>query len=166
MDRENIINLNVAALNGNFDAVNLLIDRGANVNSENKNREIPLINALKIQWPVSTKINLKIIKILLDSSANVNSSCKHRYTALIWAAQEQKDVEVFELLLNAGAEINVHLGSGKSPLYLAAERGKLSIVQPLLKKGATDADKRASEIAASNGHHDCADAINEAFPTG
>src|SRR3984957_1650609 len=67
--------------------------------------------------------------------AEVNAREADGTTALHWAVRTN-DVETTELLLAAGAHVNVANRYGVTPLWLAATNGSAVIVAALLKAGA------------------------------
>jgi ankyrin repeat protein len=71
------------------------------------------------------------VKKLLDAGADVNvrESSKDRlqYTPLHWAANNG-DLEIAEILISRGADLDAEDPTYSTPLYLAAEQGHPKIV--------------------------------------
>lgn len=155
--------LHVAAHDTNTTAIQLLLDRGADVNSRANDGSTPLhfaiqrdrgtesaalllthgadINARDKQG--NTPLNLAVrdsitymIQFLLDRGANVNSPANDGSTPLHFATQSVKSNEITALLLVHGADMNARNDQGDTPLHLAAREGRTEMVQLLLGKGA------------------------------
>lgn len=77
----------------------------------------------------------KMIQLLVAHGANVNIQASSGATPLFWAVlRDQKDDEKF--LLDHGANPNLTNIYGDTPLICAVQLGYLSLVQPLVEKGA------------------------------
>ena len=66
-------------MNSNTEIAKALIDKGADVNAEDKKRQTVLMIA-------TAKGNIEIAKILIDKGADVNAKDINGATALMWAA--------------------------------------------------------------------------------
>ncbi len=112
----------------------LLIENGADVNTESPRDETALTSA-------SYSGSAGIVKLLLEKGAEVNRVASLRYgggTALMKAVS-QGSLEVAQLLLEHGADINSRDEQGNTALTLAAARrspGTADVVKLLLDKGA------------------------------
>src|SRR6185295_13825733 len=62
------------------------------------------------------------VKSLLASHANVNAPLPDKSTVLSWAIDRQ-DAQLVQMLLGAGAKVNVADSEGTTPLSLACELG-------------------------------------------
>lgn len=94
-----------------------MLENGANINAENKNKETPLFSSIrkgKLCGVVDTD-NLQ------NLSNHSNSSGKEK---------------LVELLLQNGANINIVNKNKHSPLQLAIQYGSVKVVDVLLKHGA------------------------------
>jgi ankyrin repeat protein len=123
-----------ACENKNPAVVALLLERGAGVNAADKWGETPLRYVIArelVQQDQPTA--LKIIKLLIKGGANVNVRTNVGFTGLMMAIN-QKDVEMVEVLLEAGVDIQAEL-DGATALHYAAETGLISVASKLLQKG-------------------------------
>ncbi|RSL80942.1 hypothetical protein CEP51_006197 [Fusarium floridanum] len=118
------------------------------LNSENNGRYIHFRDA----FPLSSAIrygDITMVRSLLDAGADVNNMAEDPISALHVAVEEER-LEMVDILLRAGADVNIPLGEGyrefcdisddsgvpKSPLQVAAGHGMNEIVQRLLQGGA------------------------------
>ncbi|KAH0536787.1 hypothetical protein FGG08_006355, partial [Glutinoglossum americanum] len=149
--------LSIASGLGHFEAVQLLLERGANINAR-PNGGYGGRTALQA---ASGGGHLKVVQLLLKRGAGINArpGCQGR-TAL-QAASGGGHLEVIQLLLERGAYINAKPAdsSGRTVLQAASEGGHLEAVRLLLERGAdVDAEParyggRTALQAASEGGH-------------
>ena len=78
--------------------------------------------------------DLKAVRTLLRQTAGVNETQPDGMTALHWAVQ-RRDLEMTNLLLNAGADFMLANRTGAKPLYLAAVNGDAAVMARLLDAG-------------------------------
>lgn len=78
--------------------------------------------------------DLKIVIRLLDQGVNPNAVV-HTNTALIFAARDGQ-LEIAQVLIERGADVNWIDGEGVTPLILAALKGHVEIAKLLLAQGA------------------------------
>jgi ankyrin repeat protein len=120
--------LHEAASNGNTEIIQLLLDAGANINQKRGGR-----TALEIaSWHGHTKI----VRLLLQAGGDVNQSCGPYYGS---ALQSASCVEIFRVLLDAGANVYQRGGQYGSALEAAAHKwydNKEKVIQMLLDAGA------------------------------
>ena len=91
--------LHEAAGRGDTAKVQLLLDKGADINAKDSNGETALMEA-------ADNGHLEVVKQLLAKGADVNAKSSYGYTALLYAA-DQGHTECVGLLLDGGANINV-----------------------------------------------------------
>ena len=120
------------------------------VNLQGRFKETPLYHATKWGGPNS-------IKMLFDAGADLNIGNWKEQTALGWAAAENKEEVIGNLIKYPGIDINKPEETGRSPLSQASVNGHTKVVRLLLAKGAEveSADKEgktALSLAAAKGH--------------
>lgn len=148
-DYINVLNYPIlaAAYTGNTDIVNMLINRGADINL-NHVGNTPLVVA-------SREGHYNVVDILIKKGANI----EYGYKPPLLIAAEYGHQNIVDLLIKEGATINPSTRSGWSPLTAAANAGETDIVSFLIEKGANCCDKDGNNrtpllIAAFKGHTD------------
>lgn len=116
-----------AALNGNPNAVKLMLERGANPNLQNYQ------GATALLWGVD---DLRTVKLLLAAGADVNAKTKYGVTPLLAACLRLGSSPVVAELLNHHAGPNVIDDNGLTPLIRAASSGDTRNIAQLLAHGA------------------------------
>ncbi|MBD2203141.1 ankyrin repeat domain-containing protein [Calothrix sp. FACHB-1219] len=128
----------LAVSNGSMQSVELMLQRGANVNIADPNGITPLMVAARYTY----RAGIEMTKFLLEKGALVNAKTKKDSTALMFAcspvAQHYEDdyVKVVKILLAKGAHINVKNKLGATPLNIATQGNWQKIVAVLKKAGA------------------------------
>lgn len=123
--------LMVAVNRDNVPMVQLLLEKGADVNGGNPKagQAQPLLQAAFLG-------HTDTVRTLLSFGAKVDCRSKFGITPLLWAA-EKGHVETTRLLIEGGADINARPDNGCTPLVAAGYGGKIEIAEMLLTKGAT-----------------------------
>jgi ankyrin repeat protein len=127
--------LQSACQSRSLDLVRLLIDEGADVNMAASCTDSPLTLALR------RSVDPELVRILLRAGADVKSCDKN---SLLSSAAGSGSLEVVQLLVSAGANVNSACGPGScSPLCTAVncdlaipDEDVISIVRVLLQAGA------------------------------
>jgi len=115
----------------------LLLSHGADPNARDEDAKTPLYWAC--QWQ-----NYDVVKQLIDRGAKVNlleagrQELYSNYDPLIMAAQKRKP-EIVQLLLEAGADMEVRDEAGYTPLHLACAHNRPAIARLLIEAGAKPA---------------------------
>ncbi len=117
-----------AAGEGDVNAINELLQSGANVNGTIKGDGTPLIAAARGGY-------LDVVELLLDRGANPNLSSRGDGNPLI-AAAGAGFANIVELLLNRGANINEIVPGDENALINASSNGHLDVVKLLVERGA------------------------------
>jgi len=128
-DKRGFTPLFLAIRSGNENIMNLLIDKGADVNYFTKmNDEI----TLSCLFLATLENKLNIVKLLLARGADPQN--QYALKALEYAVH-QGNTEITEALIDKGAAINAIDSNGKSLLMVAVVQNKLPMVELLLRKG-------------------------------
>lgn len=142
--------LHEAARRGNALLVNILLQRGVDIEAPNKKYQTALHIA-------ASEGHEEVVEMLITRGANVNAKDTSKWTPLHWAT-ECGVWGVIDKLLLAGADINAKDKSGKTALYWTAVYGHEVVVERLVQGGAIVDGKdyslkeTALFMAASNGH--------------
>lgn len=138
----------------NYDIVKLLINKGADVNYEDKYGSTPLLTAIDNSNREKKKeekgeennydVSCDIVELLIEKGANV-SSLNIDGINPIEHAIHGNNYDIMDLLFEKGVKINDKNGSGNTPLHLAVYGINLAIVNFLIGKGAD-----VNEINAKN----------------
>ncbi|EAY27141.1 ankyrin repeat domain-containing protein [Microscilla marina] len=130
--------LHHAALNGNLELVKKLMAKGADMKIQNKEEETPFAVAVFYK-------NLGVAKYFLSKGANPNQLGRYKKPVIMHAAATTRrnrhilppDVEAMvNLLLASGADINQQDMVGNTALIMAATKGRVGVMDFLIKKGA------------------------------
>lgn len=175
----------LAAEQGHFNVVEVLLKKGANFNWARDDGETPLIAALKRNPDAEVAALLLAYVATAHHEAVANNdpneaalllACAHRTTrdgrsALHYAVQNGHREIVASLLESAQpADVNrAERGDGNTPLMYAVERGDLPVVELLLQAGASLAPIRKDGstlllLAAGHGHLDIAKRVLHFVP--
>lgn len=135
--------LSIATKNGHEKIVQILIEKGVNVNVCDEDGLTPLLIAAKKGYS-------NIVKILLDNGAETaivrnpddeddddddEENDDDEKNALHYAC-EKGNADVVRVLLDYGMDINAHVGDSPTPLYLALDTGRSEVALLLIRKGA------------------------------
>jgi len=111
----NVINANgcsllhLAALNGEIEMMRVLLDKGAIIDSQDKDGKTPLFYAVG-----TTPSQLKTTRFLLDRGANVNFRDIEHGRTLLHHATINRAHKIIRLLRNAGADRELKDNNGKT----------------------------------------------------
>ena len=121
--------LSYASENGHLKVVVLLLSKGAEIDVEDKNHCTPLMLAAE-------KGHNDVSMHLINHGADISKIDVFWQTTLLSYASENGQMNVVELLLSKGAEIDVEDKNHCTPLMLAAENGHNDISMHLIHHGA------------------------------
>ena len=118
---------------GYLDVVQLLLDYGANVNvyDNDRSRNTPLHFA-------ASQGHLEMARRLLKLKVDVDSLNDNGLTPLQRASEGRREgyLDIMRLLLNYGANVNVHDNHRNTPLHFAVSEGHLEVARMLLEHNA------------------------------
>ena len=134
-DIEGCTPLVYAACRGREDVVKLLLDRGADVASEDNSRNTVLMHAV-------TSRNAAVAALILDAAAHVcgkqKSQLLNRQNARgCWAmnfAVLEDNCQMLKLLSDNDADTQLQNGSGLSSLHAAAKYGRQRMIRWLVEQ--------------------------------
>ena len=151
------------------DIVKLLLEKGADVNAENKLGTSAFDNAVRSYCASKEPPALRVLKILASHGADVDNPIPegeatgytNLTTAIIW-----EKPELSKFLIDHGADVNNVAGDGNTPLMVACREGYIEQVKLLLDSGArTDGmnkeGKTAMQLAIDNEHQTIVDYLSE-----
>ena len=110
-----------------LESVRYLVGAGADVNARDDLGETPL---MKAAWVGKRDI----VKFLAENGADLNAQSENGETALMRAV---RNLDTVKYLVEQGADLNAKDRKGETVLLKASVSGRLSVVQYLVKKGAT-----------------------------
>ena len=91
------------------------------------------MTGLHIAW---SRGDLEAAEIFLDAGADIARADKLGRTALHFAASIGTNLELIELLVNSGANVNAQSSGGETPLMKAISFDNADAARTLLEKGA------------------------------
>jgi ankyrin repeat protein len=122
--------MHYAVSHGNFDIVSILLDsKVCSVNQVNNAgyTSVMLVSLAKLKVPAHRNVVQRLFQM---SDVNARAK-KHNQTALMLAVSHG-NIEMVQMLLEAGADINIQDDDGSTALMCAAEHGRIDIVKLLL----------------------------------
>ena len=153
--------LYIAAQNGHVEVVRLLLAApGINVNLAEMEGATPLCIAAQVGQEEE-------VKLLLDApTVRIDARKADGATALFNAAQDNFP-RIVEVLIKRGADVNLALDTGTTPLVFAAHSGHIEVVRVLLRAPAIEVNHMtksaitALAMACAKGHQDVATLLLE-----
>lgn len=132
--------LTMACKKNDYDAVKLLINKGANVN-------IVLYEYTPLIYACYNK-NYKIIKLLIQNGANIDYKPKNDNNPALLYAISMNLTEIYNFLINNGANIFIKNNKDQTSLMLACNINKLNLVKYLINNGLdiNDVDNRGQQV--------------------
>ena len=113
-----------------IEIVEILVSRGASVNSRDCYNHTPLMEAAGVE-------NLEVLKYLVERGSVVDACDKGGCTALFYAASRRNSVSAIRFLVSKGASITHRSELGYTALHFAAFQGDVEAVKELLALGAS-----------------------------
>ena len=138
--------LMTVAAHCNEAAIQFMLAKGANVNAANtfsgevEFGKIQLIHLTPLML-AAPHCSAGIVKTLLDAGAKVNEKDLREMTPLMFAvSSERQDMDVLNLLLKSGADVNARSNMGETPLDWARKFGNRNTIAALAAAGAKPGD--------------------------
>ncbi|XP_023388639.1 ankyrin repeat and SOCS box protein 3 isoform X2 [Pteropus medius] len=149
--------LHLAASQGHWKVVQILLEAGADPNATTLEETTPLFLAVE-------NGQIDVLRLLLRHGANVNGSHSMCEWNALHQATFQENAEIIKLLLKKGANKECQDDFGITPLFVAAQYGKLESLSILISSGANvncQALDKATPlfIAAQEGHTECVELL-------
>jgi ankyrin repeat protein len=123
-----------AAVNGDVDAIRMLLAAGANPNALIRFNNPA--NDQTVLMRASQSPRVEPLQLLLAAGARINAAQRNGGTALLWAVETKSNAAVITFLLTSGANANARDALGRTPLIKAAANGYADNVRALLDGGA------------------------------
>nr|WP_306266980.1 ankyrin repeat domain-containing protein [Pararhizobium sp. IMCC3301] len=143
-DSEGVTALISASLNGHTATVQLLLEKGAEINQATTNVGATALMAASLNGDPAT------VQLLLEKGAEINQATTDTGMIALFAASESGHTAAVQLLLENGAEINqVTTDTGENSLMAASKHGHRATVQLLLENGA-DINQATTNIGATS----------------
>jgi ankyrin repeat protein len=128
----------VAANQNKNEVVKFLIEKGANINFQNKSGITPLMAA--ITSSAYLRQNLELINILINSGADLNITNKngeHSLHIAILSDYKNNMFDIIKLLIEKGVDLNIiSTLSGYNPLTTSINKKNIEVAKLLIEKGA------------------------------
>lgn len=123
--------LHYLAIENRCEAVEFLIQKGAQVDAQTHFQATPLIHAARLGW-------LEMVGLLLKAGADPGARSDLEGSALHSAAgaYKQNAVAVIKLLLDHGANVDIRQPIKGTPLMMSVKSGNIELVRLLLSRGA------------------------------
>ena len=128
LDKAGAYSLHDAAAKNAYEAVEVLLKQGADINAQDKHGWAPLHHAA---WNNAAAT----AEVLLKQGADIHAKNKNGWTSLHWGALNNA-ADTAEVLLKNGADVNAKNENGDTPLHHAARNNNHNIAEVLLKNGA------------------------------
>ncbi|XP_013212655.3 ankyrin repeat and SOCS box protein 3 isoform X1 [Ictidomys tridecemlineatus] len=149
--------LHLAASQGHWKIAQILLEAGADPNAATLEETTPLFLAVE-------NGQIDVLRLLLRHGANVNGSHSMCGWNSLHQASFQENAEIIKLLLKKGANKECQDDFGITPLFVAAQYGKLESLNILISSGANvncQALDKANPlfIAAQEGHTKCVELL-------
>ena len=137
VNKDNVTALMIACEKKNTDAINVLLNAGADANIVDVND----VNAIKMKNVTALMVachkgNTDEIKILLNAGADPNIANAVGYTCLHYAAGNYQCTEILQEIISHGANVNAVNKENVTALMTACEKKNTNAINVLLNAGA------------------------------
>ncbi|WP_442603152.1 ankyrin repeat domain-containing protein [Paenibacillus sp. KN14-4R] len=132
---EGLTPLGYAAHFGNVDAVQVLLDYGADVNAVSHSKVTYIPSNTALHAAIAGERNLDVIKLLLANKAQTDILDSNGQTCLHTAAFHDDNEDIIRLLLAHGADVTISTEEGVTALSLAIQQGNHKVANLLREHG-------------------------------
>ncbi|XP_033631150.1 transient receptor potential cation channel subfamily A member 1-like [Asterias rubens] len=129
--------LHMVALNGNVEALRLLITYGAKIDVKDINNISPIMLSVSSGHLDMTETILKTASSQDLSTNDILEDTDNEGNSLLHAAAKNGHAKLVEFLLRNGASVDVQKNSGQTPLHLAAVMGFVDMAAMMIEYEAT-----------------------------
>ena len=130
--------LHLAACEGHVDCCQVLVDAGADIEAKHGQGRTPLMHA--------SDTDCAVLELLLKSRAEVNAVDHQGWTALHVCANHKWNIRAVQLLVSAGADMEIKNFHGKTPLTVAMDIGNLSVAVELIKLDKMGVNRKVNSL--------------------
>lgn len=123
----NVTALHIASNNSALEIIEYLLGKGADI-------ERVSIYGKPLNWAVGSN-HTQAALLLLEKGANPNGDTTGPFPAPLILAVDFGNTELYERLIEKGADLHIKDPKGYSLLHLAAEKGNLELVKFLVGRG-------------------------------
>jgi ankyrin len=160
---------------GEVEVVRMLINRGADVTAQNKDRHTPLHLALiPSTWiwsQVLTEREVEVVRMLIDHGADLTAQNKDGETPLHLASR-RRQVAAGRMLIDRGADITAQNKHRETPLHLALKENCVDVARMLIDHSAdvnhvmvqNEDGENPLHLASRQGHPEIAHMLIERGP--
>ncbi|UVI32825.1 ankyrin repeat domain-containing protein [Paenibacillus spongiae] len=133
---EGLTPLGYAAHHGNKDAVQILLDHGADVNAVSHSKIAFIPSNTALHAAIAGERSMDVVRLLLAHQANTHIFDSNGHTSLHTAAFHDDNLEMIRLLIEHGADVNARIEGGDTALSLAIKQGNHNVAELLRDNGA------------------------------
>ncbi|XP_069464463.1 ankyrin repeat and SOCS box protein 3 [Ambystoma mexicanum] len=149
--------LHLSARRGGVECTKILLQAGADPNELTNEETTPLFVAVENK-------HSDVVQLLLRHGASVNGSHSCSGWNSLHQASYEASTDIMKLLLDQGVDKECQDDFGITPLFIAAQYGKVESIRLLLSHGANvncQAKDKATPlfITAQEGHYNCAELL-------
>jgi len=135
-NKDGLTPLGFAAHFGNKEAVQMLLDHGADIDALSHSRISFIPSNTALHAAIAGERNMDVISLLLLNKAKTNVFDSNGHTCLHSAAFHDDNIEMISLLIQHGADVNARIEGGDTVLSLATKQGNHHVAELLAQYGA------------------------------
>lgn len=112
---------------GKYEMIRILIERSTNINAANRNGDTALSDAVLAN-------DIRAARMLLASGASADIGNNENVTPFLVACRSGH-IEMIDLLVEYGVNVNARIASGENGVYLAVLKGDINMIRKLTALG-------------------------------